>query len=201
MKTPGITVRPIKLMDGSHEVNETWFDNVKVPVENLIGEEGKGWTYAKFLLAHERFGITGIPAQKYSLEKLKERLGSNIDEDLKQKMADYEIELNALHFTELRSLAALANGQHPGAESSILKIKGTELQQRLTEIFIEAAGQYILPYEGPDGFNSNKVPSSEIGSDFSVNSVSKYLNFRKTSIYGGSNEIQKNIIAKAILGV
>ena len=101
----------------------------------------------------------------------------------------------------MRSLAALANGQHPGAESSILKIKGTELQQRLTEIFIEAAGQYILPYEGPDGFNSNKVPSSEIGSDFSVNSVSKYLNFRKTSIYGGSNEIQKNIIAKAILGV
>ena len=201
MKTPGIEVKPIITIDGEHEVNSVFFTDVKVPVENLVGEEGKGWTYAKFLLAHERFGITGIPAQKYSLEKLKERLGSNIDEDLKQKMADYEIELNALHFTELRSLAALANGQHPGAESSILKIKGTELQQRLTEIFIEAAGQYILPYEGPDGFNSNKVPSSEIGSDFSVNSVSKYLNFRKTSIYGGSNEIQKNIIAKAILGV
>jgi alkylation response protein AidB-like acyl-CoA dehydrogenase len=201
MKTPGIEVKPIITIDGDHEVNSVFFTDVEVPVENLIGEEGKGWTYAKFLLAHERFGITGIPAQKYSLEKLKERLGSNIDEDLKQKMADYEIELNALHFTELRSLAALANGQHPGAESSILKIKGTELQQRLTEIFIEAAGQYILPYEGPDGFNSNKVPSSEIGSDFSVNSVSKYLNFRKTSIYGGSNEIQKNIIAKAILGV
>ena len=201
MKSPGIEVKPIITIDGDHEVNSVFFTDVEVPVENLIGEEGKGWTYAKFLLAHERFGITGIPAQKYSLEKLKERLGSNIDEDLKQKMADYEIELNALHFTELRSLAALANGQHPGAESSILKIKGTELQQRLTEIFIEAAGQYILPYEGPDGFNSNKVPSSEIGSDFSVNSVSKYLNFRKTSIYGGSNEIQKNIIAKAILGV
>ena len=121
-------------------------------------------------------------------------------DDLKKKIADYEIELSALEFTELRTLAALANGGHPGAESSIIKIKGTELQQRLTEMYVEAAGQYILPYEGPEGFNSNNTPASNV-SDFSSQAVSRYLNFRKTSIYGGSNEIQKNIIAKAILGV
>ena len=200
MKTEGIEVKPIITIDGDHEVNSVFFTDVKVPAENLIGEEGKGWTYAKFLLAHERFGIAGVPNQKYSLKLLKERTKDFADDDLKKKIADYEIELSALEFTELRTLAALANGGHPGAESSIIKIKGTELQQRLTEMYVEAAGQYILPYEGPEGFNSNNTPSSNV-SDFSSQAVSRYLNFRKTSIYGGSNEIQKNIIAKAILGV
>jgi alkylation response protein AidB-like acyl-CoA dehydrogenase len=200
MKTEGIEVKPIITIDGDHEVNSVFFTDVKVPAENLIGEEGKGWTYAKFLLAHERFGIAGVPNQKYSLKLLKERTKDFADNDLKKKIADYEIELSALEFTELRTLAALANGGHPGAESSIIKIKGTELQQRLTEMYVEAAGQYILPYEGPEGFNSNNTPTSNV-SDFSSQAVSRYLNFRKTSIYGGSNEIQKNIIAKAILGV
>ena len=200
MKTEGIEVKPIITIDGDHEVNSVFFTDVKVPAENLIGEEGKGWTYAKFLLAHERFGIAGVPNQKYSLKLLKERTKDFADDDLKKKIADYEIELSALEFTELRTLAALANGAHPGAESSIIKIKGTELQQRLTEMYVEAAGQYILPYEGPEGFNSNNTPASNV-SDFSSQAVSRYLNFRKTSIYGGSNEIQKNIIAKAILGV
>ncbi len=200
MKTEGIEVKPIITIDGDHEVNSVFFTDVKVPVENLIGEEGKGWTYAKFLLAHERFGIAGVPNQKYSLKLLKDRTKDFADDDLKKKIADYEIELSALEFTELRTLAALANGGHPGAESSIIKIKGTELQQRLTEMYVEAAGQYILPYEGPEGFNSNNTPASNV-SDFSSQAVSRYLNFRKTSIYGGSNEIQKNIIAKAILGV
>jgi len=200
MKTEGIEVKPIITIDGDHEVNSVFFSDVKVPAENLIGQEGKGWTYAKFLLAHERFGIAGVPNQKYSLKLLKERTKDFADDDLKKKIADYEIELLALEFTELRTLAALANGGHPGAESSIIKIKGTELQQRLTEMYVEAAGQYILPYEGPEGFNSNNTPASNV-SDFSSQAVSRYLNFRKTSIYGGSNEIQKNIIAKAILGV
>ena len=200
MKTEGIEVKPIITIDGDHEVNSVFFTDVKVPAENLIGEEGKGWTYAKFLLAHERFGIAGVPNQKYSLKLLKERTKDFADDDLKKKIADYEIELSALEFTELRTLAALANGGHPGAESSIIKIKGTELQQRLTEMYVEAAGQYILPYEGPEGFNSNNTPASNV-SDFSSQAVSRYLNFRKTSIYGGSNEIQKNIIAKAILRV
>jgi alkylation response protein AidB-like acyl-CoA dehydrogenase len=117
---------------------------------------------------------------------------------LSKKIAELEIDLEALEFTELRTLAAIAEGGHPGAESSILKIRGTEIQQRLTELFVEAAGQYILPYEGPDGFESNKTPA---GPDYASPSVAQYLNYRKTSIYGGSNEIQKNIIAKAILGV
>ena len=198
MKTPGIEVRPIYLMDGINEVNEVWFDNVKVPAENLIGQENMGWTYAKFLLAHERFGIAGVPVVKVQIEKLKEITANYNDSDLSKKIAELEIDLEALEFTELRTLAAIAEGGHPGAESSILKIRGTEIQQRLTELFVEAAGQYILPYEGPDGFESNRTPA---GPDYASSSVAQYLNYRKTSIYGGSNEIQKNIIAKAILGV
>ena len=198
MNSPGIEVKPIITIDGDHEVNSVFFTDVKVPVENLIGEEGQGWTYAKFLLAHERFGIAGVPAQKYSIKRLKEITKGRIDADLEREIAEYEIELNALEFTELRSLAALANGSHPGAESSIIKIKGTELQQWLSDIFVRSAGQFILPYEGPDGFGNNALPS---GPDYSYSAVARYFNFRKTSIYGGSNEIQKNIIAKAILGV
>ena len=198
MNSPGIEVKPIITIDGDHEVNSVFFTDVKVPVENLIGEEGQGWTYAKFLLAHERFGIAGVPAQKYSVKRLKEITKGRIDADLEKEIAEYEIELNALEFTELRSLAALANGSHPGAESSIIKIKGTELQQWLSDIFVRSAGQFILPYEGPDGFGNNALPS---GPDYSYSAVARYFNFRKTSIYGGSNEIQKNIIAKAILGV
>ena len=198
MSTPGIEVKPIITIDGDHEVNSVFFTDVKVPVENLIGEEGQGWTYAKFLLAHERFGIAGVPNQIFNLKRLKEVTKGRIDADLEREIAEYEIELNALEFTELRSLAALANGSHPGAESSILKIKGTELQQWLSDIFVRSAGQFILPYEGPDGFGNNALPS---GPDYSYSAVARYFNFRKTSIYGGSNEIQKNIIAKAILGV
>ena len=198
MNTPGIEVKPIITIDGDHEVNSVFFTDVKVPADQLIGEEGKGWTYAKFLLAHERFGIAGVPVVKVQLEKLKNITSGYDDANLSKKIAELEIDLEALEFTELRTLAAIAEGGHPGAESSILKIRGTEIQQRLTELFVEAAGQYILPYEGPDGFESNKTPA---GPDYASPSVAQYLNYRKTSIYGGSNEIQKNIIAKAILGV
>ena len=198
MKTPGIEVKPIITIDGDHEVNSVFFTDVKVPADQLIGEEGKGWTYAKFLLAHERFGIAAVPAGKVQLNELKEITAQYNDVDLNKKIAELEIDLMALEFTEMRSLAAIADGGHPGAESSILKIRGTEIQQRLTELFVEAAGQYILPYEGPDGFDSNMTPA---GPDYASASVAQYLNYRKTSIYGGSNEIQKNIIAKAILGV
>ena len=198
MNSPGIEVKPIITIDGDHEVNSVFFTDVKVPADQLIGEEGKGWTYAKFLLAHERFGIAGVPVVKVQIEKLKNITSEFNDADLSKKIAELEIDLEALEFTELRTLAAIAEGGHPGAESSILKIRGTEIQQRLTELFVEAAGQYILPYEGPDGFESNRIPA---GPDYASSSVAQYLNYRKTSIYGGSNEIQKNIIAKAILGV
>jgi alkylation response protein AidB-like acyl-CoA dehydrogenase len=135
---------------------------------------------------------------KVQIDKLKKLTADYNDADLNKKIAELEIDLEALEFTELRTLAAIAEGGHPGAESSILKIRGTEIQQRLTELYVEAAGQYILPYEGPEGFDSNRTPS---GPEYASPSVAQYLNYRKTSIYGGSNEIQKNIIAKAILGV
>ena len=136
MKTPGITVRPIKLMDGSHEVNETWFDNVKVPVENLIGQENMGWTYAKFLLAHERSGIAGVARSKKALERIKQIASAEMsygepliqDPAFKSKIANAELELSSLEYTELRTLAKDSAGKGPGPESSLLKIKGTDIQ-------------------------------------------------------------------------
>ncbi|MBR51585.1 MAG: pimeloyl-CoA dehydrogenase large subunit [Gammaproteobacteria bacterium] len=198
MKTPGIEVKPIITIDGEHEVNSVFFTDVKVPVENLIGEEGKGWTYAKFLLAHERFGIASVGASMRRLNELKE-IVSNLDNmDLQKKVSQLEVSLSALEYTELRLLSALENGGHPGAESSILKIKGTEMQQDISELFVEASGEYALMYPGPQGYPNNIKPA---GPDYAANSLSSFLNLRKTSIYGGSNEIQKNIISKFVLGV
>ena len=198
MKTPGIEVKPIITIDGDHEVNSVFFSDVKVPVENLIGEEGKGWTYAKFLLAHERFGIASVGASKRQLLRLKEIVNDLEDESLTDKVSQLEIDVMALEFTELRLLSELEGGGNPGAESSILKIKGTEIQQRLTQLFVEAAGEFAVPYGGPEGFMSNIKPN---GPEYTNEVLSKYLNMRKVTIYGGSNEIQKNIISKYVLGV
>ncbi|MFL2698471.1 MAG: acyl-CoA dehydrogenase family protein, partial [Gammaproteobacteria bacterium] len=198
MKTPGIEVKPIITIDGDHEVNSVFFTDVKVPVENLVGEEGKGWTYAKFLLAHERFGIAAVGASMRALNGLKEVVSKLDNSDLDKKVAEVEIAISALEMTELRLLSELENGGHPGAESSILKIKGTEIQQGLTEIYVEAAGEYALMYPGAGGYGSNDKPS---GPEHAAVSLERFLNFRKTSIYGGSNEIQKNIISKFVLGV
>ena len=198
MKTPGIEVKPIITIDGDHEVNSVFFTDVKVPVENLVGEEGKGWTYAKFLLAHERFGIAAVGASMRGLNHLKEVVSELDNPDLDKKVAEMEIAISALEMTELRLLSDLENGGHPGAESSILKIKGTEIQQGLTELFVEAAGEYALMYPGAGGYGSNDKPS---GPEHAAVSLERFLNFRKTSIYGGSNEIQKNIISKFVLGV
>ena len=206
MNTPGIEVRPIITIDGGHEVNETWLTDVRVPVENLIGEENKGWTYAKFLLAHERSGIAGVARSKRGIEKLRSIASTEVlngqpvisDDDFARKVTQLEIDLTALEFTELRTLARESAGQGPGPESSILKIKGTEIQQRLTELTLEAVGHYAAPdFRGfPEG--SNEYP---IGPDYAHHSAPNYFNMRKTSIYGGSNEIQRNIIAKMILGL
>ena len=198
MDNPGIEVKPIITIDGEHEVNSVFFTDVRVPAENLIGEEGKGWTYAKFLLAHERFGIAAVGGSKRSLARLKEIVSELDNPILSRKVAQLEINLSSLEMTELRLLSALENGGHPGAESSILKIRGTEIQQELTELFVEAAGEYALIYPGPHGHGDNAMPA---GPEHAPHSVSKYLNMRKTSIYGGSNEIQKNIISKHVLGV
>ena len=198
MNTPGVAVEPIITIDGAHEVNAVFFTDVKVPVENLIGEEGKGWTYAKFLLAHERFGIAVVGASIRQLNKLKQLVSELDNPDLERKVRELEINLSALEMLELRLLSDLENSGHPGAESSILKIRGTEIQQRLTELFVEASGEYALIYPGPHGHLDNSKPS---GPDHAAQSLSKFLNYRKTSIYGGSNEIQKNIISKMILGL
>ncbi|HBQ52853.1 MAG TPA: pimeloyl-CoA dehydrogenase large subunit, partial [Erythrobacter sp.] len=146
MKSPGVEVKPIKLLDGGYEVNETWLTDVRVPVENLVGEENKGWTYAKFLLAHERSGIAGVARSKRGVEKLREIAANETldgeplidDLDFARKVSQLEIDLAALEITELRTLAGEQAGKGPGPESSILKIKGTEIQQRLTELTLEA---------------------------------------------------------------
>ena len=205
MKTPGITVRPIITIEGGHEVNDVFLDNVKVPVENLIGEENKGWTVAKYLLGHERSGIAGVARSKRGIEKLREIAAAEPgddaqplikDSDFRRKIAELEVDLAALEYTELRTLAAESKGKGPGPEASLLKVKGTEVGQRLTELTLEAAGHYGAPFaRGLSGDNSLAIPS------WAAKSAPTYFNMRKTSIFGGSNEIQRNIIAKAVLGL
>lgn len=207
MKTPGIEVRPIKLIDGGHEVNEVWLTDVRVPASNLIGQENMGWTYAKFLLAHERSGIAGVARSKRGVENLKDIAAKELldgkplvkDMGFARKISQLEIDLSALEITELRTLAGEQAGKGPGPESSLLKVKGTEIQQRLTELTLEAVGHYGTPdfRSFPDD-GSNDFP---IGPDYAHHAAPTYFNMRKTSIYGGSNEIQRNIITKMILGL
>jgi alkylation response protein AidB-like acyl-CoA dehydrogenase len=208
MQTPGVTVRPIITIEGEREVNEIHLADVEVPVENLVGEEGKGWTYGKVLLQHERTNIAGVARSRYRLNRLKEKAGSSSDgeppllgdRNFARKVAALEIELQALEFTELRTLAAVAVGMAPGPESSILKIKGTEVQQMLDALFVEAAGYYALPYV-PEQYRSSFPEDAHVGRATETLSSLRYFNNRKASIYGGSNEIQKNIVAKHVLGL
>ncbi|CAN5691766.1 acyl-CoA dehydrogenase family protein [soil metagenome] len=207
MKTPGITVRPIITMDGAHEVNEVWLENVAVPLENLIGQENQGWTYAKFLLGHERANIAGIGIAKRELARLKRiatleiKNGKPLIKDslFGARIAQIEIDLMALEITNLRVLSAEAERRAPGPEASILKIKGTEIQQAITELLTQAVGQYALPLRREAmaaGFQGDTV-----GPFYVAPLAANYLNMRKLSIYGGSNEIQKNIISQMILGL
>ena len=205
MKSKGVEVKPIITIDGAHEVNMVYFDDVEVPAGNLIGEEGQGWNIAKFLLMHERSGIAGIAALKRELKRLKEISsglvvgeGSLLDDtNFRNKLEAAEIELTATEFTELRTLSQISTGGAPGPESSILKIKGTELQQNISELFIEMLGYYANPFITESELGSNE----SIGPDYAGPAMPHYLNFRKVSIYGGSNEIQRNVISKAILGL
>jgi alkylation response protein AidB-like acyl-CoA dehydrogenase len=207
MKTPGITVRPIITMDGAHEVNEVWFENVKVPVANRIGEENKGWTYAKFLLGHERTNIAGVGASKRELGRLKDiarkemKNGRPLIEDplFAARIAQVEIDLMALEVTNLRALSAESEKRAPGPEASILKIKGTEIQQSLSELMMYAVGPYALPFER--GSIEEGDFRSAAGPDYAAPLAATYCNVRKVTIYGGSNEIQRNIIAQMILGL
>src|SRR5471032_2468242 len=201
MKTPGITVRPIIMLDGSHSVNDVFFDNVKVPVANCIGKENEGWTCAKFLLANERLGIAEVPASKRGVRSLRELAIDSMRDDpsLNEKIADVDLQVQALEMSELRALSAMAQGGQPGPEVSTLKVRGSEIQQRLAELAMEMVGEYAAPYQpGMLFHDTNETP---VGPDHAPPAAPRYFNMRKTSIYGGSTEIQKNIVSKAILGL
>ena len=210
MKTPGITVRPIQVIDGSYEVNEVFFDEVRVPVENLVGEENKGWDYAKFLLGNERTGIARIGLSKSRIRRIKELAarmpcgdGMLWDRtEFRNKVRLVEIELKALEMTQLRVVATERISNKPNPASSVLKIKGSELQQATTELLLEVAGPYALVYHDADAQTDfegrNDLPG---GFEWADAVAPTYFNQRKVSIYGGSNEIQRNIIAKSILGL
>jgi pimeloyl-CoA dehydrogenase large subunit len=208
MKTPGITVRPIITIDGGHEVNEVFFDEVRVPAENLVGELNKGWDYAKFLLSNERIGIARIGMTKERLARVK-RLAQETpagegtvwdDPDFRRRLAWSEIELKALEITQMRVVSAQRHraSDKPDPSSSILKIKGSEIQQQATQLLVDVAGPYAMPRPDreEDGLN---LPS--VGPEWADAAAPLFFNYRKVSIYGGSNEIQRNIIAKAFLGL
>jgi alkylation response protein AidB-like acyl-CoA dehydrogenase len=189
-------------MDGGREVNEVWFEDVHVPAENLVGEENKGWTYAKFLLGHERTNIAGVGVSKRELQRLKRiaaserKHGKPLLEDpfFAARIAQVEIDLMALEITNLRVLSADAARKAPGPEASLLKIKGTEIQQALSELMMQAVGPYgalSRREEDPEG--------EPVGPAYAAPLGAAYCNMRKTSIYGGSNEIQKNIISQWLL--
>ncbi|MBN8957258.1 MAG: pimeloyl-CoA dehydrogenase large subunit [Rhizobiales bacterium] len=208
MKTKGITVRPIQTIDGGREVNEVFFDDVRVPVKNLVGQENKGWDYAKFLLGNERIGIARIGMSKHRIHRIKELAAQEFDGErpiidnprFREKLAAVEIELKALEMTQLRVVAAEGKREkgRPDPASSILKIKGSEIQQATTELLMDVVGPYALPYQTDQDVGWNEPP---VGPDWAGPIAPTYFNYRKVSIYGGSNEIQKNIIAKAILGL
>ena len=211
MKSPGITVRPIMLLDGAHEVNEVWFENVRVPVENRIGEENRGWTYAKFLLGHERTNIAGIGIAKRELKRLKSiaarerQNGRPLLEDplFAVQIAQIEIDLWALEITNLRVLSAERKSTAVGPEASILKIRGTEIHQSISELMMRAVGPYALPFrreamEAGWQFDPTREPP---GPRYASTLAAAYFNQRKLSIFGGTNEIQKNIISKMIVGL
>ena len=202
MKSPGITVNKISSIDDHHSLNEVVFDNVRVPVANRIGEQDKGWTYAKALLAHERTSIAGVADSKRRLRDLRKLLSEEIsggrplieDVQFQNRLSNTEIELMALEYTELRVLASTADGKGPGVESSLLKIKGTEIQQAIQQMYMDLAGYYSGVLHGDETAES-------IGHAFGHDARKAYMYGRAATIYGGSNEVQKNITAKYVLGL
>ncbi|OHU85183.1 acyl-CoA dehydrogenase family protein [Mycobacterium talmoniae] len=194
MSTPGVTLRPIKLIDGGYEVNEVFFEDVRVPADQLVGEENQGWTYAKFLLGNERTGIAGVGRTKVRLAEVKERAaatGMLSDPLFAARLAEVENELLALELTQMRVATGSADGK-PNPASSVLKLRGSQLQQAATELLVEVAGPDALPFDGGDDIASP---------GWAQHAAPHYLNYRKTSIYGGSNEVQRTIIASTILGL
>jgi alkylation response protein AidB-like acyl-CoA dehydrogenase len=212
MKTPGISVRPIITLEGEHEINDIFFENVRVPITNLVGEENQGWTYAKFLLNHERTNNAGIGNCKRSLAQLKQIAATQCvnghplieDARFRDRIAQIELELMALEITNLRMLSAFAReNRPPGAEVSALKIKGSEIIQQLAELKMHALGHDALPYLR-EALEPEWIAEPLFATHYPAYAPSltgQYFNLRKTTIYAGSSEIQRNIISKMILGL
>lgn len=209
MKTPGITVRPIVTIEGGHEVNEVFFDDVRVPAENLVGEVNKGWDCAKYLLGNERFGQARVGASRERIRRLKMIAKETMDggrpliedPEFRRQVTEMEIELKALEMTVMRVIAnetKRAGTGKPDPTTSVLKIKGTEIQQGVSELLMKAAGPYAWVDGDPDAEGSNDW---DVAPDWAFGLAGIYFNWRKQSIYGGSNEIQRNIMAKAFLGL
>ncbi|WP_305825328.1 acyl-CoA dehydrogenase family protein [Massilia brevitalea] len=207
MNSPGVDVRPIITLDGEHEVNEVFFTDVRVPAENLVGEENRGWTCAKYLLTYERTNIAGVGFSVAALARLKRiaaeqtRNGKPLLEDptFASRLARVEIDLENMKTTNMRVIAAVAGGGVPGAESSMLKIRGTEIRQEILSLTRRAMGVYARPFT-QDMLDAD-FAAKPFGPDFAAAATAQYFNNRKLSIFGGSNEIQKNIISKMILGL
>ena len=209
MKSPGVSVRPIVLLDGEAEVNEVWFDNVEVPLENLIGEENKGWTYAKHLLSHERTNIADVNRAKRELERLKRiaktegvwdpAVDGAAASRFRDEIAKLEVDVVALEMLVLRVLSAEKSGKNSLDIAGLLKIRGSEIQQRYTELMMLAAGPYSLPFieEAMEAGWQGDFPG---GVTANAPLASTYFNMRKTTIYGGSNEVQRNIVSQFVLG-
>ena len=201
MKSPGITVRPIITMEGEHEVNEVWFDNVEVPADQLIGEENKGWTYAKYLLAHERTNIADVNRAKRELERLKriaKAEGLWDDGRFRDQIALLEVDVIALEMMVLRVLSAEKSGKQSLDVAGLLKIRGSEIQQRYSELMMLAAGPAAVPFT-KEAMAAGWQPD-QTGATFAAPLAGTYFNMRKTTIYGGSNEVQRNIVAQTVLG-
>ena len=200
MKTPGLTVRPIRMLEGGNDLNECYLDNVRVPVDNLVGERHKGWSYGKYLLGHERTGIAGIGSCKQQLARaraLAEQQGLGEDTLLQTKLMQFEVELMALEFTALRMLSAHQQSKTPGVEASMLKVRGTELRQAIFETLVDIAGPDAVPFSADAQFLEHLDAAAQ--DETLVSLAANCLDSRKLTIYGGTNEVQRNLIAKATL--
>jgi alkylation response protein AidB-like acyl-CoA dehydrogenase len=200
MKTPGLTVRPIRMLEGGNDLNECYLDNVRVPVENLVGELHKGWSYGKYLLGHERTGIAGIGSCKQQLARaraLADQQGLGEDALLQNKLMQFDVELMALEFTALRLLSANQQSKTPGVEASMLKVRGTELRQAIFETLVDIAGPDAVPFSAEAQFLEHLDAAAQ--DETLVSLAANCLDSRKLTIYGGTNEVQRNLIAKATL--
>ena len=200
MKSPGLTVRPIRMLEGGTDLNECYLDNVMVPVENLVGELHKGWSYGKFLLGHERTGIAGIGSCKQQLARARELLaaqGLQHDETLQDRLSQFEAELMALEYTALRLLSPHQQSRVPGVEASMLKVRGTELRQAIYETLVDIAGPQAVPFSQEAQFLEHLEDAAQDETLVAV--AANCLDSRKVTIYGGTNEVQRNLLARAAL--